>query len=333
MNRVKSFPAWLVANALMGNLLDAPITDKVTSFGENGQDPSRHAWRSFATSTMQGWRSYNEDTTSIQPPMFGVFDGHAGSRASTFCSEHLISIAKDIYANTKDAPTALKQAFMATDALIIKPIQDEMQRFREKCPTADPELVRGHLSLHLSEDKERNAGTTACVAFIEGHTLFVANAGDSRAVLCRSGRAVPLSTDHKPDMEKERKRVVAAEGMVFRGRVDGALATSRALGDPSFKQQMFVQPAGAFRLEDCAVTPQPEITQVSIVPDIDTFFVIATDGIWDVMTNQQVVDFVLQKRSEKVHPTQVCEQLLDACIANEPNDVGTDNMSIVLVIL
>lgn len=58
------------------------------------------------------------------------------------------------------------------------------------------------------------AGCTAVVAVVKGAELWVANAGDSRAVLCRGGHALALSEDHKPQSESERNRITAAGGFV-----------------------------------------------------------------------------------------------------------------------
>ena len=74
-------------------------------------------------------------------------------------------------------------------------------------------------------------GCTACVV------LIIANAGDSRAVLCRKRQAVSLSLDHKPSNDGELKRIVAAGGSIVAGRINGALNLSRSFGDLAFKQQ------------------------------------------------------------------------------------------------
>lgn len=66
-------------------------------------------------------------------------------------------------------------------------------------------------------------------------TCILGNAGDSRAVLCQQGKAVPLSFDHKPNNPDEMKRIVNAGGWVDACRVNGNLALSRALGDFIFK--------------------------------------------------------------------------------------------------
>ena len=64
-------------------------------------------------------------------------------------------------------------------------------------------------------------GCTACVCIIEGDKIYCANAGDSRAVLCKNGVAYPLSMDHKPELESEKNRIYKAEGWVTDGRVKG----------------------------------------------------------------------------------------------------------------
>jgi protein phosphatase 1G len=70
-------------------------------------------------------------------------------------------------------------------------------------------------------DISMNTGCTACVCFIDGNKLYCSNAGDSRAIVCKKGVAYPVSIDHKPDMESEKKRIYKAEGWVSDGRVKG----------------------------------------------------------------------------------------------------------------
>ena len=79
------------------------------------------------------------------------------------------------------------------------------------------------------------AGCTAVFAYISGSTLYVANAGDSRCVLGRGGKAVQMSFDHKPEDAPELARIEAAGGMVTEGRVNGNLNLSRCIGDFEYK--------------------------------------------------------------------------------------------------
>lgn len=87
--------------------------------------------------------------------------------------------------------------------------------------------------------------------------FYTANIGDSRAVLCRSGKAVPLSFDHKPDHPQEHNRIEKAGGIVEQGRINGALNLSRAFGDFEFKNNEKV-PAS----EQCVICV-PEITETA----------------------------------------------------------------------
>jgi serine/threonine protein phosphatase PrpC len=165
-------------------------------------------------------------------------------------------------------------------------------------------------------------------AQLKGGTLYVANAGDSRAVLCRAGGAArDMSIDHKPTLETEKARILAAGGFVAEGRVKGSLALSRAIGDMEFKQ------AAGLPAEQQMVTALPEVQTERLVSG-DEFLIIACDGIWDVMTSQQAVDFCRQRLAGGAAPAAVCEALCDACCARDTrgSGLGCDNMSVVLVV-
>ena len=119
-------------------------------------------------------------------------------------------------------------------------------------------------------------GTTAIVAVVQEDTLTVAHVGDSRGVLCRGGKAVVLTEDHKPDLEPEKRRIEALGGFVsFIGcwRAMGILAMSRAIGD------LFLKPY---------VSAEPDVRAMPIVA-ADEFIVLASDGVYDVLNNEQVV--------------------------------------------
>lgn len=89
----------------------------------------------------------------------------------------------------------------------------------------------------ISEETLNSIGCTANVVLLdyEKNKIFVANAGDSRAVMGSAGKAIPLSFDHKPDDEVEIKRIEAAGSQIVDGRVDGGLNLTRALGDFKYK--------------------------------------------------------------------------------------------------
>lgn len=159
-------------------------------------------------------------------------------------------------------------------------------------------------------DGDLHAGCTACVALMAKGELIVANAGDSRCVLSRRGKAIEMSEDHKPENEKERERIEKAGGYIVEGRVNGNLNLSRALGDLEFKQNAGLKP------HEQLISAMPEIKKTKLTED-DEFIVLGCDGIWECMSNQGIVDFI-GKRLKNVTPTsKVIEELLDKIVAPE----------------
>lgn len=95
-----------------------------------------------------------------------------------------------------------------------------------------------------AEEEEGNsfAGCTASVVLITKTEIICANAGDSRSVLSKKGKAKDLSTDHKPDLPSEKRRIERANGYVEESRVNGMLALSRAMGDFEYKSNPLLKP-------------------------------------------------------------------------------------------
>ncbi|KAL8662598.1 MAG: hypothetical protein Q9202_004556 [Teloschistes flavicans] len=138
--------------------------------------------------------------------------------------------------------------------------------------------------------------------------LYTANVGDARIVLCRNGKALRLSYDHKGSDENEGKRISNAGGLILNNRVNGVLAVTRALGDSYMKD---------------LVTGHPYTTETVIQPDIDEFLILACDGLWDVCSDQEAVDLVRHTHD----PQAASKQLVDYALAR----FSTDNLSCMLV--
>ncbi|KAJ0002196.1 hypothetical protein NQD34_001992 [Periophthalmus magnuspinnatus] len=182
------------------------------------------------------------------------------------------------------------------------------------------------------EEPGSDSGTTAVVALIRGKQLIVANAGDSRCVVSERGKAVDMSYDHKPEDELELARIKNAGGKVtMDGRVNGGLNLSRAIGDHFYKRNKALPP------EEQMISAMPDIKVLTLNEEHD-FMVIACDGIWNVLSSQEVVDFV----SERMKPDQsdktrslssIVEELLDHCLAPDTSGDGTgcDNMTCMIV--
>jgi protein phosphatase PTC2/3 len=121
------------------------------------------------------------------------------------------------------------------------------------------------------------------------------NVGDSRAIASVRGRVQNLSYDHKPNNELETKRILAAGGWVEFNRVNGNLALSRALGDFVFKKNE------SKNAEEQIVTAYPDVESKDLSNDHE-FILIACDGIWDVMTNEEVLEFVRSRIAQGIIP-------------------------------
>ncbi|GAA5863565.1 hypothetical protein JCM8547_007286 [Rhodosporidiobolus lusitaniae] len=291
----------------MGQTLSEPVVEKHIQEGED----DRLAW---AVSEMQGWRLTMEDAHAgilslgdtdkdgKKTSFFAVYDGHGGSTVAKFAGDtvHHRLAANEAF-KKRDWEASMKRAYLETD--------EDLR--------ANPDF-NGDPS-----------GCTAVSAIITPELNIVcANAGDSRAVMSVGGEAKPLSFDHKPTNQSETSRIVAAGGFVEFGRVNGNLALSRALGDFEFKQGQNLA------AEQQIVTADPDITVHTATPE-DEFVVIACDGIWDVLTSQQVIDYVRLSISQLKPLTSICSDIMDRCLAPDSDwgGVGCDNMTMMVVAL
>ncbi|EEC18271.1 protein phosphatase, putative [Ixodes scapularis] len=178
-----------------------------------------------------------------------------------------------------------------------------------------------------------DSGCTAVVALVRGRTLVVANAGDSRCVVCRSGKAVDMSLDHKPEDATELSRICRAGGRVTRdGRVNGGLNLSRAIGDHAYKRNTELE------LRDQMITALPDIKTLELDPETDEFMILACDGIWYVLNaslqtrrNRQKLSVLVGHRIPHAC-SSLLSQLFDACLAPDTSGDGTgcDNMTCIV---
>ncbi|CAG2160671.1 unnamed protein product [Oppiella nova] len=206
--------------------------------------------------------------------------------------------------------------------------EEEDDETSESESESEEEDVEGVEPMMPSYEKPGyDSGCTAVVALLRGSQLFVANAGDSRCVVSRNGRAIEMSIDHKPEDELERNRVEKAGGKVTQdGRVNGGLNLSRAIGDHSYKNNKNVSD------REQMITALPDVKTLDLEQS-DDFMVIACDGIWNSMTSQQVVDFVGHRINKTDKLSSVCDELFRTCLAPNTHGDGTgcDNMTAVIV--
>ncbi|CAK9111981.1 unnamed protein product [Durusdinium trenchii] len=252
----------------------------------------------------QGGKETNEDrfvlniellsSDGLSIPGIMVLDGHSGSR----CVDHL----------TERLPAVLQARLASKIGLTDENLREAVV---EACAMVDEEF------LTWARQQEAMDGSTLLLALLyelasqPGRTrLLVANVGDSRAILCRatgnanaqgSLQVFRLSEDHKPNREDERQRIESLGGMVdlhgvwrvfcpeqvfFGGRAipRWGLAVSRSFGDLLLKEP---QRYGCTKvLPGQLVSAEPELRLVELDPSLDRFVVLACDGIWDVLQDQ-----------------------------------------------
>jgi len=283
--------------------------------------------------------------------LFAVFDGHGGSLAAEFAGKQFVRIltqqdkfkeyAKMVAAESNQTSGENPKSEQEEYTHKTKLLSLLEGSLRDAFYAVDKELgstygIRPD-SMHTDEDgnaMDTNAddsddqimdesGTTAVVVLITPTQIICANAGDSRSVYSKSkGRTIPLSYDHKPSDEYEENRIVSAGGYVSGNRVDGDLAVSRGLGDFRFKSGAHLS------AEFQKVTAMPDIIVQNRIDEEDEFILVACDGIWDVMTNNEAVQMVHQMLHEgEKSMGLICEESLDLCLAKG----SKDNMTMLVV--
>lgn len=136
------------------------------------------------------------------------------------------------------------------------------------------------------------------MVLIIGAHIFCANVGDSRAVISKNGSAINLSNDHKASRPDEVERIKNGDGQIELGRVGGKIAITRAFGDFEFK--IFIDDEGQL-IRKNVIIAEPEIRRYDFDPNQDEFIIIASDGLFDMFSSQEAVDFVRDKMKTYNH--------------------------------
>lgn len=209
---------------------------------------------------------------------FAVYDGHGGPAAADFCHSHMEQCILDLLPKEKNLETVLTLAFLEIDKAFSRHAQ----------LSADASLL--------------TSGTTATVALLrDGIELVVASVGDSRAILCRKGKAMKLTIDHTPERKDEKERIKRCGGFVAwnsvgQPHVNGRLAMTRSLGDVDLKTS--------------GVIAEPETKRVKIHHADDSFLVLTTDGINFMVNSQEICDFISQCHDPNEAAHAVTEQAI-----------------------
>lgn len=280
---------------------------------------SQGSIKAYSANTYQGIvRNYNEDRVSIilniskpssfsgvwpRCSFFGIYDGHGGSLCADFLRDQLHTYVIKDPNFPRNPVEALKKGFEKAESDFIL----------QRAMTRNFEIID-------------RSGSCAVVALIVEDMCYIANVGDSRAVLSLNGGKTveALTNDHKPGEEGENRRIVENGGKVYQTQTPtnminlpgvngnqmlvgpsrvfpGRLSVSRTFGDVEAKIPKFGGIPGV-------VVATPELTSFKIKNDAD-FMVVGCDGIFDQLTNQDTIDCVWMTMKEDFKTKSIHSQV------------------------
>jgi len=254
---------------------------------------------------------------------FAVYDGHGGKEVATFLSKNLHVEFLETFnqLNLKTQNSTKQELIFDESELINLDSNEDNSNVETMIKLWNEAIIQTHATIDdiiVKETKIKklplNTGSTSAIAILHStettRYLFAANLGDSRVVLSRGGVAERLTYDHKATDIREVKRVQSSGGHIFFGRVGGALAVSRAFGDCELKSE--------------GVIAVPYISTTELKKE-DDLLIVACDGLWDVMTDQEAVDLIRENKEKTTQ--ELSELLLGTALIKET----ADNLSIMVI--
>ena len=313
------------------------ITSNINTFDEN------NIIKSYAFNSSQGKiRDYNEDTITVTKVelnnnintnlenniinkekndfyFFAVYDGHGGKGCSIYLKENLHNNIKEF------SKQGIKEAIEITE---------------EKFKVEQALNEKGEIS--------DSSGSCGIMAMIQNNKIIIANVGDSRLVLFKNGKVFFATEDHKPNTETEKKRIKNAGGEIYQtftyfplrqnGReieapwrvLPGRLSVSRTFGDVEAKDPKFGGIGGV-------VMALPDITEFDLDDEFN-FMVIGCDGIFDVLSNEEILECVKivlnEKKVEEINEDNIhdlCGDFAGMIVKGAIAKDSSDNVSCIVV--
>ena len=284
-------------------------------------------------SSMGNIRDYNEDTITATKIIFnndnknennfyffGVFDGHGGSGCSLYLKNNLHKFIKNFSKEAiREAINITEQKFLKEEAL------DEKGEVKDQ------------------------SGSCGIMAMIQNNKCIVANVGDSRLVVYRNKKVFFCSEDHKPGSNIEKERISKAGGKIYQtpslfplyqnGKeieipwrvLPGRLSVSRTFGDVEAKEEKF---GGNKNV----VVALPDITEIELNDEFN-FIILGCDGIFDVLSNEEILECVkivlneknIQEINQDVNISQLCGDFAEMIIKSSLAKDSFDNVSCVVI--
>jgi protein phosphatase 2C family protein 2/3 len=284
-------------------------------------------------SSMGNIRDYNEDTITATKIIFnndnknennfyffGIFDGHGGSGCSLYLKKNLHKFIKNF------SKEAIREAINITEEKFLKE-----EALDEKGEVKD------------------QSGSCGIMTMIQNNKCIIANVGDSRLVVYRNRKVFFCSEDHKPGSNIEKERITKAGGKIYQtpslfplyqnGKeieipwrvLPGRLSVSRTFGDVEAKEEKF---GGNKNV----VVALPDITEIELNDEFN-FIILGCDGIFDVLSNEEILECVkivlneknIQEINQDVNISQLCGDFAEMIIKSSLAKDSFDNVSCVVI--
>ena len=281
--------------------------------------------KAYAYNTSNGnIRNYNEDTISIKKIIlnnnnnfyfFAIYDGHGGNNCSLY-------LQKNLYNNIKEFSSKSLQ----------KAIYETEQNF----------LLNE--SMDINKNLKDTSGSCGIISIIQKNKCIIANIGDSRIVIFKNYKIELVTTDHKPNNEKEKNRITKAGGQIYKNNnnfpiyqngkkietpwrvLPGRLSVSRTFGDVEAKYEKFGGKEGV-------IIACPDIYEIELNKSFN-FMVIACDGVFDVLSNEDLMKcleiVIKEKKGNNIR--EICGFFAEMIIKSALAKGSFDNVSCIVVV-
>lgn len=323
MSKSISIPADIIHKSFLG------FEESVTSYYSEFSPPIQSIIKGYAYNTNKGnIRNYNEDTICVKKInskieqifyFFGIFDGHGGKGCASFLQDNLYKYIQDFSAKSlEDAIYQSENEFLANYAV------------------------------DINNNLKDTSGSCGIMAMIKQNKLIIGNIGDSRIIIFKNGKLFFETEDHKPNSEKEKERIKNSGGQIYQSQslipiyqkinlpwrvLPGRLSVSRTFGDVQAKTEKFGGKSGV-------IIPVPDMIEFDLDESFD-FMVMGCDGIFDVISNEQILDIwkiVLNEQRYKdfehdeLDINILCGDFADAIIKSSLFKNSYDNLSCIVVV-
>ncbi len=312
--------------------INHPLLAEYPDYPKAMHSNSTKEWiRNYGVNSYRGkFRNYNEDRVVIllnigkpngyqdywpnQLSIFGLFDGHNGKRCANFLRDNL----HKYLINSKYFPKQIELA-----------IEDSFKKL-------DDDFINKY-AIDTKGKLVDNSGSCAIVAIVADRYCYIANVGDSRAILSnkRGKEVLQLSNDHKPIKKKEKARILQNGGIVYKASdlgiyrvIPGNLSVCRAFGDAQYKIKKF----GG---KENVIISTPEIEKFSFDISKNDFLILGCDGIFDKSDNFDIVnniwDTLYNKETLRHNVHSQAGAAADTAIKFAMQNNSTDNVTAIFI--